>query len=128
MTCSGCVHRKTTNKEIVLDNRKPNHEGIVVEKSNSPNAKIRIRYYGGGSKKSVGSGCHTCHGKGGGYVVTTSETIRFVSEDCPDGWFKMTFNIGHDYYVTEAQAEYLLTLEYRNRAGQIVKKFKKVEE
>ena len=125
--CSGCVHAKTVNKPRITDNRKPSIEGTVVEKSSNPNAKVRLRYFGGGSKKTTG-GCRTCHGTRGGYVVTTSETIRFVSEDSDDGMFKMTFNIGRDYYVTEKQAEYLLTLEYRNQAGQIVKKFKKVEE
>ena len=127
MTCSNCVHKTTVNKPPVADNRQPSGEGVVVEKSNNPNAKVRLRYYGGGTKKATG-GCHTCHGSRGGYVVTTSETIRFVSEDAPDGMFRLTVNIGHDYYVTESQAEYMLTLEYRNRAGQVVKKFKKVED
>lgn len=112
----------------IKDNRKPASVGVVVEKSENPQAKVRIRYYGGGTKKSTGSGCSTCHGTKKGYVVTTAETIQFVSEDENGGLFKRTFSIGHDYYVTEKQAEYLLTLEYRNRAGQIVKKFQKVEE
>lgn len=111
----------------MADNRKPAAEGVVVKKSADPSAKVRIRYYGGGSKKSTG-GCSTCHGTKGGYTVTTAETIQFVSEDADNELFKMTFNIGHDYYVTEKQAEYLLTLTYRNRAGQVVNKFERVEE
>lgn len=127
MACTSCVHAKSTARPVVADNRKPAVEGTVVGKSDSPYRKIRLRYYGGGSKVAVG-GCHTCHGGRRSYTVTTSETIRFVSEDAPDGMFKMTFSIGHDYYVTEKQAEYLLTLTYRNQAGQIVNKFQKVED
>lgn len=127
MPCAGCSGKVSVNRPVVKDNRRASTEGVVVEKSNNPQAKVRIRYYGGGTKKSTG-GCHTCHGSRGGYVVTTAETIQFVSEDSDNELFKMTFNIGHDYYVTDKQAEYLCSLTYRNRAGQIVNKFQRVEE
>ena len=127
MACSGCMGKTAIKRSPIADNRKPAAEGVVVQKSEDPNAKVRLRYFGGGSKKSTG-GCHTCHGNKAGYVVTTTETIQFVSEDADNGWFKMTFSIGHDYYVTEKQAEYLLSLTYRNQAGQTVYKFQKVEE
>lgn len=127
MPCAGCMGKTSIRRPLISDNRRPTTEGVVVEKSSNPSAKVRIRYYGGGSKKATG-GCHTCHGNRGGYVVTTSETIQFVSEDADNELFKMNFSIGHDYYVTEKQAEYLCTLTYRNRAGQVVNKFQIVEE
>lgn len=127
MACSGCMGKTAVRHTVIADNRKPAADGVVVEKSEDPNAKVRLRYFGGGSKKATG-GCHTCHGSRGGYIVTTTETIQFVSEDADNEWFKMTFSIGHDYYVTEKQAEYLLSLTYRNRAGQVVNKFQRVEE
>lgn len=124
MACSGCASKRKASVKPVIDNRQSTVQGVVVEASADTSNKVKLRYFGGGSKKTTG-GCSTCHGSKGGYVVTTSETIRFVSEDAPGGLFVETFSIGHDYYVTEKQAEYLLTLTYRNRAGQIVHKFKK---
>lgn len=122
MGCSGCGKNRP-KKTVVLDNRKPESAGTVVKASDSE-AKVKIRYYGGTLKKST-TGCSTCSGKKSGYSVTTSETIRFVSEDAPNNWFVQTFSLGHDYYVTEKQAEYLLSLTYVNKAGQTVHKFKK---
>ena len=123
MGCTGCGASRPS-RPIVADNRKAEPIGVVVGKSDEDSAKVRLRYYGGSIKKAT-VGCSTCSGKKGGYAVTTSETIRFVSEDAPGGMFVQTFQIGHDYYVTEKQAEYLLTLTYVNRAGQTVNKFKK---
>lgn len=127
MACSGCNHNPTP---AVPPKTTPHPEsvGTVVEASESPSNKVRLRYFGGGSKVSTGGGCSTCKGSKGGYVIKTTETIRFVSEDEPDGWFSQTFSIGRDYYVTPNQAEYLLTLTYRNPAGQTVHKFIKQED
>lgn len=97
----------------------------VVEASSDPSQKVKIRYYGGGSLKAAGTGCRACGG-GKRYIVTTSERIMFASEDVENGLFSQLFTIGHDYYVTEKQAEYLLSLTYQNKAGKVVYKFKKV--
>lgn len=99
-------------------------EGVVVAKSETPNL-VRLRYYGGGTSQKKTSGCRACGG-GGGYTVMTSETIMFVSDDAPNGLFKQTFQIGHDYYVTRNQADYLLTLTFRSKAGIVQNKFKEV--
>lgn len=122
MACGGCGKSKP-RKTTITDNRKAAPIGTVVGKSENE-GKVRLRYFGGTVKKAT-VGCSTCSGRKSGYAVTTSETIRFVSEDAPGGLFVQTFQIGHDYYVTEKQAEYLLTLTYTNRAGQTVHKFKK---
>lgn len=123
MACGGCG-KSRPRKTPVADNRQPASIGTVVEASKNTENKVRIRYYGSTIKKTT-TGCATCSGRKSGYSVTTSETIRFVSEDAPGNWFVQTFQIGHDYYVTEKQAEYLLSLTYVNKAGQTVHKFKK---
>lgn len=121
MACSGCM-----KNNVSAPAKKVEDEALyAVEASANPDAKVKLRYYGGGMKKNTG-GCSTCSGKKTGYSITTSETIRFVSADAPNGLFKMTFSIGHDYYVTEKQAEYLLGLTYVNKSGQTVYKFGKV--
>ena len=127
MGCTNCANKKNNTTVTIVDNRKTETETLIAGKSDTPN-RVRVVYYGGGSKVKTGSGCSTCRGGKGGYTITTSETIRFVSEDAPNGMFKETFSIGHDYYVTEKQAEYLLGLTYVNKAGQIVHKFKRPEE
>ena len=127
MGCASCAKKNSATKRVVSDNRAKETVATIAGKTEEGKALVHIRYYGGGSKKAVGTGCSTCRGKKGGYVVTTSETIQFVSEDAPNGLYKGTFSIGHDYYVTEKQAEYLLALTYTNRAGQVVHKFKKAE-
>lgn len=99
----------------------------VVGKSTSTK-KVQVRYYGGGYAQKRGTGCRSCGGGNGSYSVVTNETIMFVSEDAPGGLFKETFSVGHDYYVTEKQAEYLLSLQFRSRAGTMENKFRKVEE
>lgn len=138
MTCSSCAARRKAQqtKEYKPNNvvesprddytiKSINSPAKVVEASENPSGRVRIRYYGGGSVQVAGTGCRACGG-GRKYVVTTSETIMFASEDAENGLFKQTFTIGHDYFVTEKQAEYLLSLTYQNRAGKIVHKFKKV--
>ena len=126
MACGGCARNRAAAKPSTanVDNRKPAPIGTVVGKSDNTDNKVKLRYYGGSVKKAA-VGCSTCSGSKSAYTVTTSETIIFVSEDAPGGLYKVTFQIGHDYYVTEKQAEYLLTLTYTNRAGQLVHKFQK---
>ena len=103
--------------------------GAPVAASEDSSKKVRLRYFGGGvTKKVSGTGCSTCRSGAGGYVNTTTETITFVSEDAPGGLFRQVVTVGHDIYVTEKQAEYLLALTYKNKGGQTVHKFKKVEE
>lgn len=123
MACLGCMKNRTSVRPPVTED---NTKSYVVEESVDPTDKIKLRYYGGGSKVSTRGGCSTCRGKSSNYAVTTSETIQFVSKDAPGGFFKQTFSIGHDYYVTEKQAEYLLSLTYVNKAGQTVNKFERV--
>lgn len=88
--------------------------------------KVKLRYYGGELSLKAKPACPTCGG-GGQYAMTTGETIMFRSEDAPDGVFKLFVQAGREYYVTEKQAEYMLTLTFRNRAGQIINKFKRIE-
>lgn len=103
--------------------------GVPVAASKDASKKVRLRYYGGGvAKRATGTGCSTCRSGAGGYVNTTTETITFVSEDAPGGLFRQVVTAGHDIYVTEKQAEYLLALTYKNKGGETVHKFKKVEE
>ena len=125
MACASCGSNRTVYNTANVSFT-PTMSDEVVPKSDDPNKKIRIRYYGSGTK-SKSSGCKTCGG-GKGYSVTTSETIMFVSEDSPNNLFKETFTIGHDYYVTTNQADFLCDMTYRNKVGQIAHKFKRVEE
>lgn len=99
-------------------------ESLIVPKSET-NEKVKLRYYGGGMTRQT-SGCASC-GSQGRYALTTSETISFVSDDAPMGWFSQLFSVGHDYYVTKKQAEKLLKETFTNPAGQVVNKFKVVE-
>lgn len=126
MACGGCARNRANAKAktVKADNRKPATIGTVVGKSDENSDKVKLRYFGGSVKRAT-VGCSTCSGSRSAYTVTTSETLQFVSEDAPGGLFRQTFQIGHDYYVTEKQAEYLLTLTYTNRAGQTVHKFQR---
>lgn len=133
-SCGGAVrHLKPSDAEpvkayIPAEKAKLNL-AAPVEASADSSKKIRLRYYGGGVKRNVsGTGCSTCRSGKSSYVNTTTETITFVSEDAPGGLFRQTVTVGHDIYVTEKQAEYLLELTYINKGGQTVHKFKKVEE
>lgn len=128
-TCGGQNYapvNKTATKAVEKSTQLP--DAPVVEKSDNPKAKVRLRFYGAGLvRQTSGSGCVSCGGSRG-YTMRTSETISFVSEDAIGGYFQETFHAGHDYYVTEKQAEYLLTLTYYDRGGQKLHKFKKVED
>lgn len=133
MGCSGCGSKKKvisepgskTTIKYTAQAAKP-VDGVVVERSTSTQ-KVQVRYYGGGMTRKISSGCSSCRGGKSGYSVTTTETIMFVSEDAPNGIFKQTFSVGHNYYVTRAQADYLLKLTYRDVAGKEQPKFKEVE-
>lgn len=99
---------------------------MVVPKSKTAEL-VKLRYYGGGSAtKKTGGGCRACGSGKGSYTTVTSETIMFVSEDASNSIFKQTFQIGHDYYVTRNQADYLLSLTYHSKAGVEQHKFKEV--
>lgn len=130
MACSTCGGRNyaPVNQTAAKKIENPLPDAPIAEKSDNPNAKTRLRYYGAGLvRQTSGSGCVSCGGSRG-YTMRTSETISFVSEDAIGGYFQETFHAGHDYYVTEKQAEYLLSLTYYDRGGQKLHKFKKVEE
>lgn len=130
MPCGGCggnVSRvvKTDNKPVAEAPKKSVLP--LAEKTEEGKAMVKLRYYGGGYS-TKGGGCKSCGGTGTSYTFVTTETIQFVSEDEVDGMFKRKFTVGHDYLVTEKQAEYLLTLTFRSKAGRTTYKFKKVEE
>lgn len=100
----------------------------VVGKSKNPDVKVGVIYYGGGMvHKSWEANCSSCSGGRGKMSLLTSETIMFASDDAPGGMFKMLFQAGRTYYVTEKQAEYLLTLTYTGASGETVNKFKLLE-
>ncbi len=124
----GCHHSGGTTYVAPVIRKEPiveQKQALIAPKSETK-GKVKIRYYGGGMAYQS-SGCHTCGG-GGRYALTTSETIQFASDDEPGGWFSQRFDASHDYYVTEQQAAYLLGLTYTNPSGQVVHKFKKIED
>lgn len=138
MGCSSCGGAKRTTSvrkvtrvadTVTVEPKKVVDLGKPVEASEDTSKKVRLRYYGGGVKKIAvtGTGCSTCRSGRGGYANVTEETITFVSEDEPNGLFRRLVTAGHDIFVTEKQAEYLLTLTYQNRGGEVVHKFQKVE-
>ena len=134
MACSGCGHKakrsadvKTVDKPTFIpttEKIKPATALPLAEKSES-DKRVKLRYLGGGYS-TRGQGCRSCGGTGTKYKFVSSERIQFVSEDSPDNWFNMLVTVGHDYYVTEKQAEYMLTLTYTSKAGRVVNKFERV--
>lgn len=124
MPCSSCG-RSRVARQTVVNTSIASTEPLVLPKSEDGSRKIKLRYYGGGLALKT-TGCRSC-GSTGQYTLTTTETISFASDDTPGGWFSQVFTVGHDYYVTEQQAKYLLSLTFRNKAGQIANKFKAVE-
>lgn len=134
MGCSGCGQNAKARAEIktVAPTFIPSTETKMksavalplAEKSKSKK-KVKLRYLGGGYS-TQGQGCRSCGGTGTKYKFVSSERIQFVSEDSPEGWFSVLFTVGHDYYVTQKQAEYLLTLTYTSKAGRVVNKFEKL--
>lgn len=129
MGCSSCgrnrvVRPPVQNESVEVKLGRPAEAPLIVAKSEDNTGKVRIRYYGGGLALKT-SGCRSC-GSSGQYTLTTTETISFASDDAPYGWFSQTFTVGHDYFVTRNQADYLLKLTFRNKAGQVANKFKEV--
>lgn len=145
MGCASCAerakHKSSNTSESVVKTTTLTDENVVVSQpvqkptqvqatvvpKSSSDKMVKLRYYGGGTTTKTGSGCRSCGGSGSKYAVVTTETIMFASEDSPNNFFKRTFTVGHDYWVTENQAEYLLGLTYKSRSNNIVNKFKKVE-
>ena len=135
MGCSSCGHKvknvakvETPTPKFVPSTEAKVNLGVALpmaEKSETTK-KVKLRYLGGGYSTN-GQGCRSCGGTGTKYKFVTSERIQFVSEDSADGWFNTLFTVGHDYYVTEKQAEYLLTLTYASKAGRIVNKFERID-
>lgn len=138
MGCSSCAEmarrarqsKQSEVKRIPIPPQTPRGkvkiaDAVVVGKSDT-DKKVKLRYYGGGVSAKMTSGCRSCSGGGAGFTMVTTETIMFASEDSPNSLFKRTFTVGHDYWVTEKQAEYLLSLTYQSRAKQIFHKFKRV--
>lgn len=127
MSCSGCGGHKTAT---VVNNTTPIQKstgiGQVVEASKSPSRSVRLRYYGGGVSAKKVAKCAACGSAKASYARTTNEMIMFASDDVNNGLYEQFVEAGHDYWVTEKQAEYMLTLTYTNQAGQVVNKFKRI--
>lgn len=125
MACSSCNHSKVRAKATAARPVVAKVEQPLIAPVSDTSEKVHLRYYGGGMARQT-SGCASC-GSVGRYALTTSETIQFASDDAPMGWFSQTFSVGHDYYVTQKQAERLLKETFTNPAGQVVNKFKVIE-
>ena len=141
MACSACAEKARQRKAVeemnklqginvpqrvyASSNVVKNTTAKVVEKSDTTE-KVLLRYYGGGSGTTKVRGCRSCGGGKVKYATVTSERIMFASEEAPNGFFNLLVSVGHDYLVTRAQADYMLTLTYKNKAGQEVHKFKEV--
>lgn len=119
--CTNCGKNSSIRVIETAPKTRVANKNLIAGKSGDA-AKVKLRYNGGAMALQT-SGCASC-GSRGKYSVTTSETIQFVSEDAPGGWFKQRFDIGRDYYVTKEQAKKLLEETYTNPAGQTVHKFK----
>ena len=127
MACGSCAERARKRKlaeQMKMDNSTPqrvyassnvvkNTPAKVVEASKT-NEKVMLRYYGGGSGTTRVRGCRPCGGGRVKYATVTSERIMFASEDAPNGFFNLLVSVGHDYLVTRSQADYMLTLTYKN--------------
>lgn len=136
MACSSCGHKtqnvanvtvKAGAKAPAPQPKTPVVTPLMAGKSTGSKL-VKLRYYGGGmSAKREGTGCKTCGGGRSRYSVVTKEQIMFVSEDAPNGLYKETVSVGHDYYVTEEQAKVMLQMTYRDAAGKVKNKFKEIE-
>lgn len=123
MACSGCGSAHVVKSSPIPTSLKM-AEPLIVKESKDTSQKVALRYYGGGLALKT-TGCRSC-GSTGQYSLRTTETISFASDDAPGGWFSQVFTVGHTYYVTKNQADYLLKMTFRNKAGQIANKFKEV--
>lgn len=136
MGCSSCGQHASTAVSHVPETQAPRFVATTESKAKNnalpmvgeseSDKKVKLTYLGGGYS-SHGQGCRSCGGTGTSYKFVSSERIQFVSEDAPDGWFNQLFTVGRDYYVTEKQAEYLLSLTYQSRVGRVVNKFKRAD-
>lgn len=118
-------HHDNPQRVYASSNVVKNTPAKVIEASSTAE-KVLLRYYGGGAGTTRVRGCRACGGSKVKYATVTSERIMFASEDAPNGFFNLLVSVGHDYLVTRSQADYMLTLTYKNRAGQVVHKFKEV--
>lgn len=90
---------------------------------------IELKYYGGSHENTNKAKCVSCGGK-----VTNSrsrimsETIQYPSDVTQNGLKTTTFSVGRKYFVTEYEAEYLLSMTFVNINGVTEPKFRKVED
>ena len=127
MSCSNCGKKSKVEIKAPDAGIVPKSSAQVVGKSETPAKTVRLRYYGGGIVAKKKRGCSTCGGAKNSYSRITNETIAFASEDEPNGLFMQAMQAGHDYWVTEKQAEYLLNNElYTAPSGEVVHKFKRM--
>lgn len=121
--CTNCGRNKSIQRTNI--NIEEKSHPLIVEKSAKDSKMVKLRYYGGRLVRNT-SGCTSCASKSR-YSVKTSERITFASDDAKNGIFSQEFTVSRDYFVTQKQAEYLLSLTFTNPAGQIAHKFKEVE-
>lgn len=136
MPCSSCGSQKIAPSQATVrvasssssaNPRQTSSTPLLAGRSTSQDL-VKLRYYGGGmAAKRTTSGCKTCGGGRSTYQIVTTEQIMFVSDDAPNGIFKQTVSVGHDYYVTQEQAKVLLQMKARNAAGKLEPKFKEVK-
>lgn len=89
---------------------------------------IKLRYYGGSFEKKH-RGCSTCGGHAStGRARVMSESIQFPSDTTQNGLRTVLFSVGRDYFVSEYEAEYLLSLAFVDINGITQPKFRKVDE
>lgn len=135
MPCGMCGKNKSVQKTPAspkmvakAEPPKPAMTSSLMAGKSATDALVHLVYKGGGmANKREGSGCKTCGGSRSRYQVVKMETIMFVSEDAPNGIFKQTFSVGHDYWVTEEQAKMLLEMTYKDMAGKIKHKFEETK-
>ena len=89
----------------------------------------RLRYYGGSYENKNSARCSSCGQK----ASTTrsrvmSESIQFPSDVTPNGLKTILFSVGREYFVTEYEAEYLLTMTFVNINGVTEPKFKEIKD
>lgn len=137
MACGSCSHSQSiktpANPPMAIASSAPKQDIIpdspIMAGRSATDKLVNLRYKGGGmaAKRSGSTGCRTCGGSRTRYQVVTTEQIMFVSEDAPNGIFKETFSVGHDYWVTEEQAKYLLEMTYKDMGGKVQHKFEEVK-
>ena len=127
MSCSGCGGKKPITTQVPATPTPSAVSGEVIEKSDDPDKKVRLRYYGGGVAAKKVAKCAACGSAKGSYARVTNEMIMFASDDAPNGMYEQMVEAGRDYWVTEKQAEYMLSITYINQSGQEVHKFRRID-